>query len=43
MAAAVDDLSSGRLKLGLGAGWQEREHQMYGFDLLGVKRRFQTL
>jgi F420-dependent oxidoreductase-like protein len=40
MAAAVDDLSAGRLKLGLGAGWQEREHQNYGFNLLSFKERF---
>src|SRR3954452_5152331 len=39
-AAAVDDLSGGRLHLGLGAGWQEREHRSYGFDLLDVDRRF---
>lgn len=40
MAAAVDDLSSGRLILGLGAGWQEREHHLYGFDLLDMNERF---
>lgn len=40
MAAAVDDLSGGRLTLGLGAGWQQREHANYGWDLLDVPRRF---
>ena len=40
MAAAVDDLSGGRLILGLGAGWQEREHTNYGFDLLEINDRF---
>ncbi len=40
MAMAVDDLSGGRLTLGLGAGWQEREHKLFGFDLLPVKERF---
>jgi F420-dependent oxidoreductase-like protein len=41
MAAAVDDLSAGRLVLGLGAGWQEREHKIFGFDLLDLEGRFQ--
>ena len=40
MASAVDDLSGGRLVLGLGAGWQVREHEMFGYDLLEPAARF---
>ncbi len=40
MASAVDDLSGGRLTLGLGAGWQEREHAHYGWELLNLPERF---
>lgn len=38
-ALALDDLSGGRMVLGLGAGWQEREHVMFGFDLADVPTR----
>ncbi|MBI3740549.1 MAG: LLM class F420-dependent oxidoreductase [Chloroflexi bacterium] len=41
MARDVDALSGGRLTLGLGAGWQEREHTNYGWDLLPLKERFE--
>ena len=36
----IDDLADGRLVLGLGAGWQAREHGTFGFDLLEVGPRF---
>lgn len=39
-AAAVDDLSGGRLTLGVGTGWQVREHTNFGFDLLELPERF---
>jgi F420-dependent oxidoreductase-like protein len=39
-AAAVHDLAPGRLRFGLGAGWNEREHEEWGFDLLGLDARF---
>src|SRR5512136_770106 len=40
IARDVDDLSGGRLTLGLGAGWQEREHTNFGYDLLDLPERF---
>jgi len=43
MACAVDDLSGGRLTLGLGAGWMEREHQVFGFSLLDLDDRFKRM
>ena len=38
MAATADHVSDGRFVLGLGAGWQENEHEQYGIDLPPVRR-----
>jgi F420-dependent oxidoreductase-like protein len=40
VAAGVDDLSNGRLRLGLGAGWNEAEHSKFGVPLLERAARF---
>jgi F420-dependent oxidoreductase-like protein len=39
IAAAVDQISQGRLTLGVGAGWQENEHAAYGIPLGTVRER----
>ena len=40
MAATVDQISGGRLELGLGAGWNQAEAEAYGIELPGLKERF---
>jgi alkanesulfonate monooxygenase SsuD/methylene tetrahydromethanopterin reductase-like flavin-dependent oxidoreductase (luciferase family) len=42
-AAMLHDLSEGRMILGVGTGWLEEEHQMFGFDLGDVPTRLARL
>ncbi len=43
MATSLDHMSDGRMTLGLGAGWFEREHETFGFDLPPLKDRLDRL
>jgi alkanesulfonate monooxygenase SsuD/methylene tetrahydromethanopterin reductase-like flavin-dependent oxidoreductase (luciferase family) len=43
IAASVDILSGGRLILGVGAGWYEREHIEFGVPFLTMKERLDRL
>ena len=43
MAAQVDIISGGRFTLGLGAGWQQNEHEAYGIDYWTVGGRLNRL
>ena len=43
MAAQVDIISGGRLLLGLGAGWQENEHEAYGIPFYTMRERLERL
>src|SRR3954453_15508131 len=38
-ASTVDQISGGRIELGLGAGWMEREHRAYGFPFPETSER----
>jgi F420-dependent oxidoreductase-like protein len=41
--AQVDRMSGGRVELGLGAGWHQREHEAYGIDFPDTAGRFDRL
>ncbi|WP_262013266.1 LLM class F420-dependent oxidoreductase [Micromonospora sp. Mcm103] len=43
MVAQVDRMSGGRVELGIGAGWYEREHTAYGIPFPPVSERFDRL
>ena len=43
MGATLDIVAQGRFVLGLGAGWHESEHAMYGLDLPPIGERISNL
>ena len=42
-AATADHVSGGRIELGMGAGWMEREHRAYGFPFPETRVRVEML
>jgi F420-dependent oxidoreductase-like protein len=43
LVVTADHVSGGRVELGLGAGWHEREHAAYGFPYHDLKTRMELL
>jgi len=43
VVVTADHVSGGRVELGLGAGWHEREHEAYGFAFAGTRSRVDVL
>jgi F420-dependent oxidoreductase-like protein len=43
MVATADQVSGGRIELGLGAGWHEPEHEAYGFPFPDTRTRMDML
>jgi F420-dependent oxidoreductase-like protein len=43
MVATADQISHGRIELGLGAGWHEQEHSAYGFEFPDARTRMEVL
>ena len=42
-AATADQISGGRIEVGMGAGWMAEEHERFGFDFPETKERVRTL
>lgn len=42
-AAAIDQLAGGRLDLGIGAGWNDMEHRMFGVPFPSLRERMDRL
>jgi alkanesulfonate monooxygenase SsuD/methylene tetrahydromethanopterin reductase-like flavin-dependent oxidoreductase (luciferase family) len=38
-AATADEISGGRISVGMGAGWEAREHEAYGFEFGRARER----
>ena len=43
LVATADHVSGGRIELGLGAGWHDREHAAYGFPFPPTRKRMDML